>query len=86
MATSQMVARSKPLPPVQRNLFWSSRAQNELEFRAVRPVDLPVPLDLEMDGEAVVREGRGRANSRDSQRNRELVVDREEREVTERKV
>ena len=80
-----LVARSRSLPPVQPNLFWSSRAQGKLELR-VRPVDLPVPLDLEMDGEAMVREGRGRANSRDGRRSRELVVDREEEEATERRI
>ena len=52
----------------------------------MRPLDLPVPLDLEMGGEAVVREGRGRANSRDGQGNQELVVDREEKQVTERRI
>ena len=73
-----MVARSRSLPPG--NPFWSRRAQGELELRMVRPVDLPVPLDPEMDGEDMVREGRGRASSRDGQRSRELVVDREEEE------
>ena len=82
-----LVARSRSLPPVQPNPFWSSRAQGKLELRVVRPVDLPVPLDLEMDGEAMVRKGRGRANSRDGRRSRELVVDREEEEeATERRI
>ena len=52
----------------------------------VRLVDLPVPHDLEMDGDAAVREGRGRASSRDGRKSRELVVDQEEEEATERRI
>ena len=45
----------------------------------MRPLDLPVPLDLEMGGEAVVREGRGRANSRDGQTRSWLWIEKKNR-------
>ena len=71
------------MPPVQHNPFWSMRARGELELRQGRPVDLPVPLDAELDGEEqlVGEERRGRtvrASSREQRQRRSMVADRDE--------
>ncbi len=80
MATGEMVVRSRSMPP-EPNPFWSTRARGEMELQAVRPVDPPVPLDLEMDGEVSGegQDGRDRSGSRNHQaRSREMVTDTEE--------
>ena len=80
MALGDMVARSRSMPPSS-NPFWSARVRSELELQAVRPVDLPVPLDPEMDGEGPgeERRERGRMESRSHQaRGREMVTEMED--------
>ena len=80
MALGDMVARSRLMPPSS-NPFWSARVRSELELQAVRPVDLPVPLDPEMDGEGPgeERRERGRMESRSHQaRGREMVTEMED--------
>lgn len=78
---ADMVARSRSMPPVQHNPFWSQKARGELELRQVRPVDLPVPLDSEMDGVMPTEVARkGRASSRGPRSSHMMVEPEEESE------